>query len=147
MEPKYFQIVCSATLSRKRLELVYHNYSNGEETQRVVSPQRLIYYRANWYLDAWCHLRKALRSFAIDAIRKATILTVGAREIADAAIDAHLGAGYGICFRASAEHAILRFAPEAARWVAREQWHPRQIQKVEPTEIWSWKFRIHKTAS
>jgi predicted DNA-binding transcriptional regulator YafY len=30
VEPKYFQIVCSATLSRKRLELVYHNYSNGE---------------------------------------------------------------------------------------------------------------------
>jgi predicted DNA-binding transcriptional regulator YafY len=132
VQPKYFQIVCSATLSRRRLEMTYYNYSNDEETQRVVSPQRLIYYKANWYLDAWCHLRKALRSFAIDAIRKATVLTDSAREISDASIDAHLGVGYGIYSGSAQSTAILRFDPEAARWVAREQWHVRQVQKVEP---------------
>ena len=25
--------------------------------QRVVSPQRLVHYRDNWYLDAWCHYK------------------------------------------------------------------------------------------
>jgi predicted DNA-binding transcriptional regulator YafY len=132
VEPKYFQIVCSATLSRRRLEIIYHNYSNDEETQRVVSPQRLIYYKANWYLDAWCHLRRALRSFAVDAIRKSIILTDAAREVATASVDAHLGAGYGIYSGPARNKAILRFDSEAARWVAREQWHPQQLQKVEP---------------
>jgi predicted DNA-binding transcriptional regulator YafY len=132
VEPKYFQIVCTATLSRRRLEIAYHNYSNDKETRRVVSPQRLIYYKANWYLDAWCHLRRALRSFAVDAIRQAIILTEAAREVAAASVDAHLGAGYGIYSGPARNKAILRFDSEAARWVAREQWHPQQLQKAEP---------------
>ena len=37
-------------------------------TEREVSPQRLVHYRDNWYLDAWCHLREDVRSFSIDAI-------------------------------------------------------------------------------
>lgn len=131
VEPKHFQIVCSATLSRKRLQLVYYNHSNGEETQRIVSPQRLIYYKANWYLDAWCHLRKALRSFAVDAIREATILAINAREVRDAVLDMHLGAGYGIYAGKAKNTAILRFTPDAARWVAREEWHSRQARKLE----------------
>jgi predicted DNA-binding transcriptional regulator YafY len=131
VEAKQFQAACSATLSRKRLALVYYSRSNDEETRRVVSPQRLVYYRANWYLDAWCHLRKALRSFAVDAIRAASLLSVNAREVSDAVLDAHLGMGYGIYAGKPQSVAVLRFAPEAARWVAREQWHPRQAQEYD----------------
>jgi predicted DNA-binding transcriptional regulator YafY len=130
VEPRHFQIVCGATLSRKRLQLTYYNHSTGEETQRIVSPQRLIYYKANWYLDAWCHLRKALRSFAIDAIRVATILPVKTRDVSNAVLDVHLGGGYGIYAGKPRNLAILRFSPEAARWVAREQWHSLQVQKL-----------------
>ncbi len=97
----------------------------------LVSPQRLVYYRANWYLDAWCHLRRALRSFAVDAIRKATILSVNVREVGAAALDMHLGAGYGIYAGPARNIAVLRFTPEAARWVAREQWHARQVQRYD----------------
>ena len=129
VEPKHFQIVCSATLCRKRLQLVYYNHSTGEETQRIVSPQRLIYYKANWYLDAWCHLRKALRSFAVDAIRAATILPANTRNVSNSVLDVHLGGGYGIYAGKPRNTAVLRFTPEAARWVAREQWHSLQVQK------------------
>ena len=132
VEPRHFQIVCSAALSRKRLQLTYYNHSTGEETQRIVSPQRLIYYKANWYLDAWCHLRKALRSFAIDAIRAATILQTKTRDVSNAVLDVHLGAGYGIYAGKPRNTAVLRFTPEAARWVGREQWHAHQVQKLNP---------------
>ena len=43
----------------------------ARELKHVISPQRLVHYRDNWYLDAWCHMRKDLRSFAVDAIRAA----------------------------------------------------------------------------
>jgi predicted DNA-binding transcriptional regulator YafY len=132
VEPKHFQIVCSAALTRKRLRLTYYNHSTGEETQRIVSPQRLIYYKANWYLDAWCHLRNALRSFAVDAIRVATILPASTRDVSNAVVDVHLGGGYGIYAGDPRNTAVLRFTPEAARWVAREQWHPHQVQKLHP---------------
>src|SRR6266478_25786 len=133
VDPRRFQKVCAATVSRRRLKLVYYNHSNGEETRRIVSPQRVVYYRANWYLDAWCHLRKGLRSFALDAIRGATILPGKAREVPYIVLDKHLGVGYGIYAGPARNKAVLRFTPAAARWVARERWHVKQQQRYEPT--------------
>ncbi len=66
-----FQVAASATLQRRRLRMRYHSRSKDEQTERVISPQRLVYYRDNWYLDAWDHLREALRSFSLDRIRDA----------------------------------------------------------------------------
>ena len=41
-------------------------HDGREVTQRIVSPQRLSYYRENWYLDAWCHDKNALRKFGFE---------------------------------------------------------------------------------
>ena len=97
-----------------------------ELTEREISPQRLIHYRENWYLDAWCHLRNELRSFAVDAIRRAEIVDTAARNIPEKTLEQVLGAGYGIFSGRKVENARLLFSAERARWVANERWHPRQ---------------------
>ena len=121
-----FETVGSALLRRKRLMITYHARGSDEVTEREVSPQRLVYYRENWYLDAWCHMRKALRNFSVDAIQKAEILEKPARDVSEKTTDEVLGAGYGIFGGSKVQWAKLRFTPERARWVAHEQWHPRQ---------------------
>ena len=85
-----------------------------------------MHYRDNWYLDAWCHLRQDLRSFAVDAIRSADLLDTPAEEVAESELDRVLAAGYGIFSGEQTEWARLRFLPEQARWVMEEQWHPQQ---------------------
>ena len=75
-----FQAAASATLQRRRLRIQYHSRSKDELTERTVSPQRLVHYRDNWYLDAWDHMREALRSFAVDRIRTAVELAEAALE-------------------------------------------------------------------
>jgi len=60
-----FQAVGSALLRRKRLMIDYCSKGKGELTQREVSPQRLVLYRNNGYLDVWCHVRNDLRSFTL----------------------------------------------------------------------------------
>lgn len=125
-ELEHFQAVGSATLRRQRLVIDYHARGSNQTSHREISPQRLIHYRDNWYLDAWCHLRNELRSFAVDAIRHAEILDTPARNIDDATLDQVLGAGYGIFSGADITWAILRFSPERSRWVATEKWHPAQ---------------------
>jgi predicted DNA-binding transcriptional regulator YafY len=97
----------------------------------VVSPQRLVHYRDNWYLDAWCHQKEALRSFSLDAMRNAVPVEEAALEIPDAELDRELGAGYGIFSGPEVRTAILRFTPETARWVARERWHSQQEGRFE----------------
>ena len=126
-----FAVVGSALLRRKRLHLHYYVRSRDELTEREVSPQRLVYYRDNWYLDAWCHRRDDLRSFAVDAIRDAEILDKKARDIPESTLNRVLGSGYGIFSGHRVRWGRLRFTPERARWVAAEEWHPRQRGRVE----------------
>lgn len=124
--PRYFELIASALLKRRRLLIRHWNRGRDEESEREVSPQRLVFYRDNWYLDAWCHLREEIRSFAVDAIRHAEPVERKAREVSRRQLDAVLGAGYGIFAGSGVEWAKLRFSAAAARWVASEQWHPRQ---------------------
>jgi predicted DNA-binding transcriptional regulator YafY len=124
--PQHFQHIAAALMERRRLSIEYVARSNGDTSQREVSPQRLTHYRDNWYLDAWCHLRNELRSFAVDAIKTVKTIDAMACDIPEAELDAALGAGYGIFAGAQVQWATLVFTPERARWVAAEHWHPEQ---------------------
>jgi len=124
--PQHFQHIAAALMERRRLNIEYAARSNGDTSQREISPQRLTHYRDNWYLDAWCHLRDELRSFAVDAIKTVKTIDTVARDIPEAELDAALGAGYGIFAGAQVQWATLVFTPERARWVAAEHWHPEQ---------------------
>ena len=126
----HFQAVGSALLRRKRMLIRYHARGTDQQTEREISPQRLIYYRDNWYLDAWCHLREDLRAFSLDAIRAADILEKKAKEVSEKRLDQVLGSGYGIFSGDNVTWATLRFTPERARWVAAEKWHPDQVGRV-----------------
>jgi predicted DNA-binding transcriptional regulator YafY len=107
------------------------NRNRNEETEREISPQRLVHYRDNWYVDAHCHPREDLRSFAVDAIREAALRDTRAKEVSESALDEHLGSGYGIFAGRKVEWATLRFTPEAARWVSAQAWHPKQRARIE----------------
>jgi predicted DNA-binding transcriptional regulator YafY len=121
-----FEIAASALLNRKRLFMRYRSRTRNEETEREVSPQRLVHYRENWYLDAWCHMRNALRSFSMDCVRDADVRDTPAIDVNEAELDAMLGSGYGIFAGSEVTWAKLRFSPVAARWVSSESWHPKQ---------------------
>ena len=131
VESGSFQAISSALLSRRRLRIGHFRRAANETLTRDVSPQRLVFYRDNWYLDAWCHLRKGLRTFSVDAISDAVVLSKRAREIKDETLDEHLGAGFGIFSGSAAQTAVLRFSPLRSRWVSREIWHPEQDGQYE----------------
>ena len=100
--------------------------------ERSVSPQRLVYYRDNWYLDSWCHSRNALRSFSVDAIEHIVLLeNESAKEMGDEQLEKLLATGYGIFGGENTYEAVIRFAPRAARWVSRERWHSQQRSSYE----------------
>jgi len=131
MKIEHFERVGSALLRRKRMVITYFARGKGETTEREVSPQRLVHYRENWYLDAWCHLRDGLRNFAVDSISRVEVLEKKAKDVSRTSMDLELGPGYGIFTGKDVQHAKLRFTPERARWVAHEQWHPKQRGTLE----------------
>lgn len=121
-----FHAVASATLQRNKLWVRYHSRSKDQLTERVLSPQRLVHYRDNWYLDAWDELRGALRTFSIDRIMQATERLERAIDVGSRDLDNYFASAYGIFSGKANKIAVLRFTRERAGWVADERWHPEQ---------------------
>lgn len=121
-----FQAIAHALISRKRLSIDYFSRRHNQATQRDISPQRLVFYRDNWYLEAYCHLRDDLRSFAVDTVSGPKVLTERAVDVDDASLKLMFESSYGIFNGPSKHHAVLRFTPFRARWVAQELWHTAQ---------------------
>jgi len=121
-----FSLVSSGVLNRQRLFLTYDGRQRGEHTEREVSPQRLVYYRGNWYLDCWCHKADALRSFAVERIEQARLLDGSCSMIPDEELDKQLSKSFGIFSGEPTATAVLHFSEEAARWVRDEEWFPDQ---------------------
>lgn len=119
-------------LERKRLEIDAWNRGRNETNTRTISPQRLVHYRDNWYVDAWCHLRNDLRSFSIDAIQRVKVLREKAKNVALAKLDSHFTSAYGIFAGQPKDWAVLRFSPERSRWVQSERWHGEQQSEMLP---------------
>ncbi|MGR9037801.1 MAG: helix-turn-helix transcriptional regulator [Gammaproteobacteria bacterium] len=124
-DSNHFLPAATALFGGRRLSIDYRARSNNEKTRRDVSPQNLIFYRDNWYLDAWCHLRNELRIFALDKIETAEVLDEEAINLPEEQLHDYFATSYGI-FSGPAEHtAVLAFSAERARWIADEHWHPK----------------------
>lgn len=132
VELKHFQTVAGALLEGKRLKLGYWNRDRKQRTDRIISPQQLVHYRENWILDAWCHSRKAIRSFSLEAFLTVRVLEDDAYEVSEADLREHFTSGYGIFAGKAVHRARLRFTPERAQWVGKETWHHDQSSSYEP---------------
>lgn len=129
VESKHFQLVAGALLDGKRLHLRYLNRGRKEYTERTISPQQLVHYRENWMLDAWCHTRNAIRSFALEAVDDVRVVDEAALEVSQDKMQDHFRSGYGIFAGQAAHRARLKFTPERAQWVSKETWHHDQTSE------------------
>lgn len=129
--PLHFSDIGAALFKRRRIEVTYHSRAKDENTQRELSPQRLVHYRDNWYLDAWCHMRDGLRGFSLDGIQSVQLLDKKAVDVSMKSLDQFLASSYGIFAGNPQYRAKLRFTPERARWVASETWHPQQASRFD----------------
>ena len=123
---KWFELIGRALMTRRRLKIEYFTRYKNERSEREVSPQRLVNYRGNWYLDAYCHKSEGVRMFSLDSIEGAVLTDEKAKEVSLKQVDTDTAGGYGIYRGTKLTWATLVFSPEAARWVRAEIWHDQQ---------------------
>lgn len=121
-----FRAVASAVLRQKRLIIHHRGLPDIAVKRRCVSPQSLVRYRDNWYLDAFCHLRSELRTFAVNRIEKAEPASGKFHAVSPVVQEKFYTESYGIFTGPAEQTAIIDFTGCAAREVATEQWHPQQ---------------------
>lgn len=124
--PLAFRTTATALLERKRLKLRYHSRGEDKVSIRQVSPQRLIYYRGNWYLAAYCHSRLALRLLALERMSEIVPREGDCIEMDEDELQSFFHTSFGIFAGPPNREAVLIFSRESARWVAEERWHPNQ---------------------
>lgn len=121
--PQTFSTLAEALLRKRRVLLTYE--TTGSEA-REISPQQLVRYRDCWYLDAYCHTREELRTFALPRVRSAQMRPTRAKTIPKRTLAEHFREAYGLFSGPAKNTAELIFTGHAARYVAAESWHPKQ---------------------
>jgi predicted DNA-binding transcriptional regulator YafY len=126
-----FEAISLALLGRKRVRIRHLRRGDGDVTERTVSPQRLVHYRYNWYLDAWDHGKQALRTFAVDAILHARSRKNRRRTCRMPSSTACSAPATASSPEPRRRRRCCAFTPESARWVADEVWHSKQRGRIE----------------
>lgn len=114
-----------ALLARRTLRIRYHSFQREQETQRDVDPYHLTYFNGGLYLVAHCHLRDAIRVFAVERIRGLDLLRARFEVPADFDADRYLNGAWGI-LRGDLVAVKVVFARPLARYIKERLWHSSQ---------------------
>src|SRR5438552_6527043 len=122
---EHLPLIHRALHESRALRIRHYSPQRDEETERDVDPYHLTWFDGGLYLVAWCHLRQALRIFAVERMRDVALLrrTFTVRPGFDA--DTYLGKAWGIVQGELVSVKVV-FAQSLARYIRERLWHPSQ---------------------
>jgi predicted DNA-binding transcriptional regulator YafY len=115
----------SALVERRRLRLRYYSMSRDEITDRRVDPYHLTLHGGGFYLVGLCHLRRAVRIFAVERIRECETLATRFVMPEPFDVERYLEGAWGI-IRGDIVTVKVVFARPLARYIRDRLWHPTQ---------------------
>lgn len=117
-----FQSVAYAAINGLRLSVRFNDQAIDSDDVEL-SPQRITYYRENWFLDAWSHPLNALRTYPMDVFKSAHVADLEAHLLPKVQVDEVLNTGYGAYIGQERQNAVLDFSPDRAEALKRLTWH------------------------
>jgi len=126
LDLRIFDVLAKATAGRRQLELTYRKPGQPRPEQRVVDPYHLANINGEWFLFAFDHLRKDLRTFVptrIKAIRP-TGHTFERRQAFS--LDKRLRGSFGVQSGQGDFDVVIRFNERVAEYIREKRWHDSQ---------------------
>ena len=114
-----------AIIDEKKIRMVYFSMGRQKESRRTVHPYRLRHVEDTLYLIGYCVLRKGVRTFAVDRIRKVTPSDDGFQIPEEFDMQAFLQDSFGI-YQGAPVRVKIRFLESVAGYVRERIWHPSQ---------------------
>jgi predicted DNA-binding transcriptional regulator YafY len=114
-----------AAAKRKQVEILYKAASTGKETIRKVDPYQVWAMNGSFYLIGKCHVREAIRTFAMDRIKELKVLDQLFTFPKDFSLEEYLQTAFRV-MRGKPETVKVYFRPGAAQVVKERIWHPSQ---------------------
>ncbi len=127
-----FDALARAAARREQIEIVYRKPGTAAGESRIIDPYQLANVNGEWFLFAYDHLRKDLRTFAptrIQAVRQTGSIFVRPKRFS---IDSRLRDSFGVLSGRESQEVVIRFNAFAAEFIREKRWHPSQLMKNRP---------------
>lgn len=124
-----FDTLGKATANRQQLEIKYRKPGQKEAESRVVDPYHLGNINGEWFLFAYDHLRKDMRTFVPVRIKsiKATGKTFEREH--KFSLEKRLRDSFGVHSAQGSFEVTIRFNEMAADYIREKRWHDSQVLK------------------
>jgi predicted DNA-binding transcriptional regulator YafY len=130
LDLEVFDTLAKATAARQQLELSYRKPGMQQVEPRVVDPYHLANINGEWFLFAFDHLRKDIRTFVparIKAIRHTGKSFVRQKRFS---LEARLRDSFGVHSGREVFTVVIRFTAAVADYIREKKWHDSQELKV-----------------
>ena len=133
---EYFDKIEKAIKENNIVEITYHSNYSGVVSNRKIDPLRLINYKGDWYLIAYCHLKKCVRMFALSRIKKLILKDIPFKPHFEINIDEILKTSFGIYIDNKIYTVKIKFSSYESRWIKERKWHHSQkIKEIKDGSI------------
>ena len=120
-----FDALAKAVSQRQQLELSYRKPGQAAET-RIIDPYPLANINGEWFLFAFDHARKDLRTFAPARIQSAKRTGKTFERSRKFSLEQRLRDSFGVHAGHEKYEVVLRFTPRAADYIREKKWHDSQ---------------------
>lgn len=118
-----------AITGTKQVWMRYYTASRNEHTERTVHPYHLSNIRGDWYLIAYDELRQKILNFSVGRIEEWKLQKETFKRDPGFSISKYMSTAFQAERGGEAVDVVIRFAPQAARYVREKHWH--DTQKIE----------------
>ena len=126
LDLEVFDGLAKATAARRQLELTYRKPGQEQAEQRVVDPYHLANINGEWYLFAYDHLRKDIRTFVparIKALRQTGQSFARPQRFS---LEQRLRDSFGVHSGRGQFRVVIRFNAAVADYIREKKWHESQ---------------------
>jgi proteasome accessory factor B len=120
-----FDALARAVASRQQLELAYRKPGQAVES-RLVDPYHLANINGEWFLFAYDHARKDIRTFAPARIQSAQPTGTTFARTEKFSLEKRLHGSFGVHSGKGEFTVVIRFNPRAADYIREKKWHESQ---------------------
>ncbi len=121
-----FDTLAKATAQRQQLNLTYRKAGSATEETRLIDPYHLANINGEWYLFAYDHARKDLRTFVPARVQSVKLTGRQFARPQQFSLEKRLRDSFGVHSGAEAQEIVLRFNARVADYIREKKWHPSQ---------------------
>ncbi len=126
LDLEIFDALAKATAGHKQLQLVYRKPGTRQTEQRVVDPFHLANVNGEWFLFAFDHLRKDIRTFVPSRIQSVEPTGKTFPRPHKFSVGKILRDSFGVHSGTGEYRVVIRFDAYAADYIREKRWHPSQ---------------------